>query len=720
MQAAERRISTVVLDRQREAAGRLKAAWRDGATPDAEAAAAELGLGYDVHKSVLLDLAYEEYCLRREAGEEIDATSFIRRFSSIALSLRRQICIHDALSARGVFDESQEELPEWPEIGDVIAGFLLTEELGRGAFGRVFRANEISLRERQVVVKLTKQGLHEAQLLAQVPHSGVVPVYSVVTDEEWGLTVLCMPFISRATMLDVIDIIHDGVHLPVDSSCIARAARSVNCEDDQPVLQLELGVSSKRGTFADAVTVFGYLSAEALKETHSKGIYHRDLKPSNILVDHFGCPLLIDFNLSSEPLGDVPLGGTLPYMAPEQLTAFLEAMSGEKRETQVGPTADVFSLGVCLFELLYGVHPFEPIPMELSNVELAEYLLERQALGPRRVPAAAMVDPTLRGILSQCMEFSEEKRPQTAGDLSKLLQRSLTLPNRVGRFVRSHPWLARISGGALAASLVIGGVWYASQPSWQETERATAEIAVRNRRFAEAVDCYTALLQESRNDAQLLTERGNALLQLARFEAALADFDRAQELDPTVGLASRIAYCHVQLRHYDVAEKLYREMLVEFPDAAVIHNNLGYAYLKDALFDLAYEHFSRAIELHPTFDTAYLNRADTLFQKALADRQPTPPSAIADLNSASDLVVQTGEASLLACRMISNAENPDESLLRNYLHTAISHGAGRERLESNAVIRRVLQDSVFEQRLSSAPAGRGLSRSVRTIPPWSR
>ena len=69
----------------------------------------------------------------------------------------------------------------------------------------------------------TYHGLHEAQILARVPHAGVVPIYSVGQDEDWGLTVLCMPFISRATLLDVIEIVHAERRFPGDAPGVAGA-----------------------------------------------------------------------------------------------------------------------------------------------------------------------------------------------------------------------------------------------------------------------------------------------------------------------------------------------------------------------------------------------------------------------------------------------------------------------------------------------------------------
>jgi serine/threonine protein kinase len=717
MHTADPSISTSVLEQQRAAAKQLKEEWRDKGTADAVAAISMLG-GSGLHKSIALDLAYEDYCLKREAGEELDTSEFVQQFPSISLSLRRQICIHDALSGRGALDDTY-DLPEWPEIGDVVAGFLLTEELGRGAFGRVFRASEISLRERQVVVKLAKHGLHEAQLLAQVPHAGVVPVYSVSTDEEWGLTALCMPFISRATLLDIIEILHGESGYPRSARQLADAARSVNCEDDVLLPQMDSEISTTRGTFADAVTVFGFLIAEALKETHSKEIYHRDLKPSNILVDQFGCPMLIDFNLSTEPLGDVPLGGTLPYMAPEQIMAYLDASRGEDIKEHPGAQADLFSLGVCLYELVYGAHPFSPIPMDQSNVDLASYLLERHALGPRRVEKTeSLVDSHLRTILARCLEFDVSRRPQSAAELAGEFRRSLTVTNKLKRFALMHRRSVGLGALALGASIVTAGFWYAGQPTWQQRDLTAAEQAMQTSAFATAKEHLDNLLSESPDDPALLMMRGNASLKMGQTRSALEDYNRANDINASIGLATRIAYCNIQLGHYDVAAKWYREILDEFPDAEVIHNNLGYAYAQDSLFNAAIEHFDKTIEMNPGFWTAYLNRADAIFQQALRQREATPQSALDDIEIACRNLVPSGDKYLLACRMCCNTNEPDEQFFLRYLARAIEDGVTRQRLESEDSFDRMWNDPRAAALLEQAPQTGSMTRAVRVIPPW--
>lgn len=718
MHPTDQTMSISVLDQQREAANQLKAEWRNGRSPDAAAAVEQLG-GGALHKSVVLDLAYEEYCLRRETNAEIDADEFLQKFPRIARSLRQQICIHDALSARGVLGDP-EDLPEWPVVGDIVAGFLLAEELGRGSFGRVFRAHELRLRERQVVVKLTRHGLHEAQLLAKVPHPGVVPVYSVATDDEWGLTALCMPFISRATLQDVLEVLHaDRNRPPMWAAAIPAAAQSVICRDDCIAPSADNDVPVARGTFSDAVCVFGELVADALRETHAKGIFHRDLKPSNILVNHLGRPLLIDFNLSAEPLQEVPLGGTLPYMAPEQLQAFLDGMAGITPDTEVDATADLFSLGVCLFELLYGVHPFAPIPMDLSNCELGNYLLERQALGPRRVPDREhLIDRRLKGILAHCLEFHPARRPVSAEELCSAFRSTMSLRNRVYRFIRIHPKFARLSVVSAAGSVVLGAAWLCSLPRETDLLKQSVDAAVHHGDFADAIPSLNRLLENTPDDPDLLTLRGNAYLKTDRFRDALPDLEKAYSKLPTADLATRIAWCDIQLGYYSVAARWYQQTLNTFEETAVVHNNLGYTLTLDGAFSKAVEHYTRALELSPEMPTARLNRADAFFQQSLRNGRPTPRQALHDLQLSRSGRMATSDFFLLQCRICCTLAEPDETLFLDALRVCVESGVPRSLLESDALMNKMMALPAAQELLQQAAAEEApFSRSVRLIPP---
>ena len=113
------------------------------------------------YKSALLELAYEDFCRRDDLGFSVEPGEFAARFPTISRSLLHQIEVHRLL-ADGSPGESRTADPPWPVPGEAWLDFQLLEELGRGAYSRVYLAREMSLGDRLVVVKATSLGPREA------------------------------------------------------------------------------------------------------------------------------------------------------------------------------------------------------------------------------------------------------------------------------------------------------------------------------------------------------------------------------------------------------------------------------------------------------------------------------------------------------------------------------------------------------------------------------
>jgi serine/threonine protein kinase len=117
----------------------------------------------------------------------------------------------------------------------------------------------------------------------------------------------------------------------------------------------------RRGTYAEGVAWIVMTLARALHYAHRRRTYHRDVKPANVLLTLQHGPQLLDFNLADSPHSaheaEAALhGGTLPYMAPEQIEAFLDPTLWGKVEAK----ADVYSLGLVFREMLTGQMPELP------------------------------------------------------------------------------------------------------------------------------------------------------------------------------------------------------------------------------------------------------------------------------------------------------------------------------------------------------------------------
>src|SRR5262249_7808720 len=137
----------------------------------------------------------------------------------------------------------------------------------------------------------------------------------------------------------------------------ATAPRPLVESAGQPVRSFPLPQQLDGRSYVDAILWLGARLAEGLAHAHERGILHRVLKPANGLMADDGQPLLLDFNLAEDiKLRSVVsaslVGGTLAYMAPEHLEAF---HTGRR---SVDARSDLYSLGIILFELLAGRHPF--------------------------------------------------------------------------------------------------------------------------------------------------------------------------------------------------------------------------------------------------------------------------------------------------------------------------------------------------------------------------
>jgi eukaryotic-like serine/threonine-protein kinase len=243
-----------------------------------------------------------------------------------------------------------------PMQGQTLGTFYLESLLGVGGMAEIYRARDLVL-QREVAVKVLPRALaedpnyitrfrEEARVVAALTHPNIVPVYTF--GEERGLLYLVMP-IMRQSLRDLLDA--DGALPPSEAA--------------QFTLQVAAG----------------------LEAAHALGLVHRDVKPENVLLDADGHALLTDFGIARElatlkrrePRTLAATGlpvGTPEYMAPEQL----EGRPLDQR-------ADIYSLGVVLYELLTGAAPFRAeTPYSVAAKVLTEPIVPPSALQPRLWP----------------------------------------------------------------------------------------------------------------------------------------------------------------------------------------------------------------------------------------------------------------------------------------------------------------------------------------------
>jgi eukaryotic-like serine/threonine-protein kinase len=234
---------------------------------------------------------------------------------------------------------------------------------------------------------------------------------------------------------------------------------------DQPSRQFLHGASAIQA----AVWIVARL-ADGLEHAHSRGLLHRDLKPSNILLADDGTPMLLDFNLAVEALPQPEeteirrafIGGTLPYMSPEHLDAF----SGSTAPEAVDERSDIYALGLILFEMLAGEHPFPEVPPGGSLQGAIELLTASRRQVPSLRARCPDIPWSLDALVSKCLAFDPARRYARARDLAEDLHRFLDhLPmkhapepsfrERIGKFAKRHPALCGTTSIALISILLI-------------------------------------------------------------------------------------------------------------------------------------------------------------------------------------------------------------------------------------------------------------------------
>jgi serine/threonine protein kinase/predicted Zn-dependent protease len=358
-----------------------------------------------------------------------------------------------------------------PRVGDELNGFRLLAELGRGAFGRVYLAQQGELADRLVVLKTVADLFGESRTLAQLQHPHIVPIYSV--HQAGAFQTVCMPYLGTTTLADFLKDLRSRPALPHSGSYVldrieARKRERVGAWGYPPLGpggSLPPNQCAPLGnlTYVDAILWLAVRLSDALAHAHERGILHRDLKPANILLTDEGQPMLLDFNLSEDTklhrsASVARIGGTLPYMAPEQLQAFPLGLSrGNER-------SDLYSFGVILYELLTGRHPFRvsrgPWEQVLEHLGAAQ----RQLPSVRRLNPA--VSPAVASIVRRCLEPEPSRRYQTAQELHEDLMRQLEYRplryapepspwERFGKWTRRHPRLSSCTGVGLLAALLV-------------------------------------------------------------------------------------------------------------------------------------------------------------------------------------------------------------------------------------------------------------------------
>jgi serine/threonine protein kinase len=300
-------------------------------------------------------------------------------------------------------------------IGQTLAHYEILDKLGSGGMGEVYRARDTKLK-RDVAIKVLSQRFagdrkrmarfeREARVLASLNHPNIAAIYGL--EETDGVFALVMELVEGQTLAERIE---------------------------QGALELE-----------EAIDIATQIAA-GLDAAHAKGIIHRDLKPANVMITEDGTVKVLDFGLAKALEDDAPesvddsnsptlsraatqagvLLGTAGYMSPEQA-----------RGKPVDKRADIWALGVVLFEMLTGTRLFHGETMSDTLAAVLKTEPDWTAL-PAETPWL------LKRLLRRCLEKNQKERLHDVADVRLELRDLLTwsdeAPWKVGR---TTPGIAR-------------------------------------------------------------------------------------------------------------------------------------------------------------------------------------------------------------------------------------------------------------------------------------
>lgn len=424
----------------------------------------------------------------------------------------------DAFMQEPALDVSPLALPVPPPVeapSRMLGRYKLLQQIGEGGFGEVWMAEQCEPVKRRVALKIIKLGMDSRQIVARFEA------------ERQALAMMDHANIARIFDADVTDT--GRLYFVME---LVRGIKITDyCDQNQLPTKERLDLFIK--------------VCQAIQHAHQKGIIHRDIKPSNILVTlHDGVPVpkVIDFGIAKATQSQLTektvftqfqhFIGTPAYISPEQAE-----LSGLDVDTR----ADIYSLGVLLYELLVGQTPIDAREMMQGGLDaLRQIIREREPQRPstklntlvgdalttaaksRQTEAGKLVlqlQGDLDWIVMKCLEKDRTRRYETANSLAMDIQRHLANKPVVARppsaaYQIQKAWqrnkLAFTAAVAVAVALLAGtGV-----STWQAVEATRARKAEVVQRIAAQDAQAQAMIQQKKAEA----ERQRAEEQLTRAE----------------------------------------------------------------------------------------------------------------------------------------------------------------------------------------------------------
>ena len=456
-----------------------------------------------------VDVIYAEYLVREQSGEQPEAAEYQTRFPHFARVLSEQIRLHHAIDTLDSDDTPVDTArrrradPAPAESMGNEAGFEILERIGSGGMGVVYKARQASL-NRFVALKMVAPSTPAIASCSRgfAPKCASLPRSIIPTSCRF--TIAASTTACRTLRWNW----SKGARWPIDWT--ARCGRRV----PPPLLMIKL--------------------SDAVHFAHQHQVIHRDLKPANVLVVSDEKELevkITDFGLAKFLADDSTSHtktygflGTPSYMSPEQASG---------RSSEVGPAADIYSLGAILYELLTGQPPVRgESPIETLRLLLAQEPYAAHTFDPR-------IPRDLATICEKCLQHEPHRRYASAADLQEDLHRYLDgrpiLARRVGnaecawRRCRRNPLLAAAIGSAamLLVGIAVISLWYSAQLGRELAKTRQVEQSERLANHAAQLRLWDSLISEA--------SARNGSRQVGQRFAVLKTIDQATALLTTLG-----------------------------------------------------------------------------------------------------------------------------------------------------------------------------------------
>ncbi len=453
-----------------------------------------------------------------------------------------------------------------------VVDYGLSREIARGGMGRIYEGIDGQLK-RSVAVKISvvsdtgvdPRFSKESEVLAQLAHPNIVPIYSCGQDGE-GRPFYSMKLVKGRTLQAIINQLRDG----------EIETRS------QFTRERLLGVYRK--------------VCDAMSFAHANRILHRDLKPENIMVGEFGEVLVMDWGLAKvigDKSADLPsktseaastldfsmtmegeVMGTPQYMSPEQADGMV---------ADLDERSDIYSLGAILYATLTLRPPVEGTTLDevLTKVRSGR-ITSMSAISSKAGKRSAEeikqmgreIPEGLEAVTMKAMSTNRDNRHQTvedlANDIDAFQHGFVTSAESAGIVKRTKLWINRNKVLSIATSTFLVVVSAFTLQVIREGRRATqalrrlqemapmaaarAEDALKDGDFEEALRIITYAVDLDPNSALYRRIRGHAFQLLMRFQNAIDDYSAAVKLGDDTAAQENLSLTETLLKDQDVSD----------------------------------------------------------------------------------------------------------------------------------------------------------------------